>query len=323
MTERVKGRHRATSPATTPLSILGTGINQVVGDRMDAIGRGGAVLVVTSGLVASVGVPALAAPEGGSKLLSDTNTLTLGLGALANSLADAPKTVGADAPAIPLTAQQNSSVVTEKAQPGVDVATSNPVAAGRAAKAEGVLSAIAAGEASAAQSGGTAAKTAAKPAAAKTTTAAKVAAKPATVAKTTTKAATKAATKATTKTTAVKGASARGSAVLSVAARYVGIYYRSGGTTPAGFDCSGYTKHVFKQVGLSLPRTAQQQLRATTRISRSAAKPGDLVFMVGSSGTAYHVGIYAGGNMMYDSPRTGKAISKRKIWTNSVVFGRL
>ena len=116
--------------------------------------------------------------------------------------------------------------------------------------------------------------------------------------------------------------SAKGQSVLSVAARYYGVAYRYGGTTPGGgWDCSGATSYIYRQVGIQLPRTANAQMLATTRVSRSNAKPGDLVFFV-SGGSAYHVGIYAGGNMMVDSGRTGRVFSKREIWSSAVVFGR-
>jgi cell wall-associated NlpC family hydrolase len=118
------------------------------------------------------------------------------------------------------------------------------------------------------------------------------------------------------------GTSARGSSVLSVAARYIGTPYLYGGTTPKGFDCSGYTRYVFKQLGISLPRTANQQMNATRRISRSEARPGDLVFFV-SGGSAYHTGIYAGNGMMYDAPSSGKTVQKREIWDATIVFGRV
>jgi cell wall-associated NlpC family hydrolase len=113
------------------------------------------------------------------------------------------------------------------------------------------------------------------------------------------------------------------SAVVSIAMRYLGIAYRYGGTSPRGFDCSGFTQYVFEQVGVSLPRTADQQLRATTRIPRSEARPGDLVFYLGGGGPATHVGIYLGGGKMIDSPRTGKVVSVRAIYSSNVVFTRV
>ncbi|TPG14141.1 hypothetical protein EAH86_17130 [Pedococcus bigeumensis] len=94
--------------------------------------------------------------------------------------------------------------------------------------------------------------------------------------------------------------------------------YSYGGTSPStGFDCSGFTAYVFRQVGISLPRTAEAQRQATTRVS--SPQPGDLVFF---GSPAYHVGIYAGNGMMWDSPRSGKAVALRSIWSSSVTYGR-
>ncbi len=116
--------------------------------------------------------------------------------------------------------------------------------------------------------------------------------------------------------------SASGSSVLAVAARYVGTPYLYGGTTPRGFDCSGFTGYVYRQLGISLPRTANEQMRGTKQISRSQARAGDLVFFV-SGGRAYHNGLYAGDGMMYDSPRSGKTLQKREIWSADVIFSRV
>jgi cell wall-associated NlpC family hydrolase len=105
--------------------------------------------------------------------------------------------------------------------------------------------------------------------------------------------------------------------VLGIAASLAGIYYIYGGTTTAGFDCSGYTQYVFGKVGIDLPRTAEQQRQAATTVSDP--QPGDLVFI---GAPASHVGIYAGNGMMWDSPHTGSAISKRDIWSSSPTYGR-
>jgi cell wall-associated NlpC family hydrolase len=106
--------------------------------------------------------------------------------------------------------------------------------------------------------------------------------------------------------------------VLAIAAQYEGLMYSYGGTSPStGFDCSGFTQYVFRKVGISLPRTAEDQRQATTRVSNP--QPGDLVFF---GSPAYHVGIYAGNNKMWDSPRSGEAIALRSIWTSNVTYGR-
>ncbi|HEU4947229.1 MAG TPA: NlpC/P60 family protein [Kribbella sp.] len=110
--------------------------------------------------------------------------------------------------------------------------------------------------------------------------------------------------------------------VLREAARLKGVPYRYGGTTPRGFDCSGYTGYVYKKAGKKIPRTSRQQYAATKHLSRAAAKPGDLVFFKSGSGSVYHVGIYAGGNMLWHSSRPGRPVAKAKIWTSRVAFGR-
>jgi len=106
--------------------------------------------------------------------------------------------------------------------------------------------------------------------------------------------------------------------IIGIAASLSGIYYRYGGTTTAGFDCSGFTSYVYRQVGKSIPRTAEAQRAASTKVSNPV--PGDLIFF---GFPAYHVGIYAGGNQMYDSPRTGKTTGLHVIWTQTnVSYGR-
>jgi len=105
--------------------------------------------------------------------------------------------------------------------------------------------------------------------------------------------------------------------VLAIAASLKGIYYVYGGTTLAGFDCSGYTQYVFNRVGITLPRTAEEQRQFATPVSTPLV--GDLVFF---GAPAYHVGIYAGSGMMWDSPQTGSAIALRSIYS-SATYGRV
>ncbi|TWD81202.1 cell wall-associated NlpC family hydrolase [Kribbella amoyensis] len=110
--------------------------------------------------------------------------------------------------------------------------------------------------------------------------------------------------------------------VLKEAAKLRGTPYRYGGTTPRGFDCSGYTGYVYKKAGKKLPRTSRQQYAATKHLSRKAAKPGDLVFFKSGGGSVYHVGIYAGGNMLWHASKPGRPVAKAKIWSSNVAFGR-
>ena len=101
-----------------------------------------------------------------------------------------------------------------------------------------------------------------------------------------------------------------------------GVPYRYGGSTPRGFDCSGFTSYVLRKNGVSVPRTATAQMYKAKRISRAKAKRGDVVFFR-SGGRAYHVGIYAGKNRVLHSPRPGQRVHTARIWTSNVTFGRV
>ena len=116
---------------------------------------------------------------------------------------------------------------------------------------------------------------------------------------------------------------ARGKVAVAVASRYRGVPYRAGGTTPRGFDCSGYTRYVFSRMGIWLPRVSRDQYRASRKITRAAAVPGDLVFFYSGSGWIYHVAIYAGNGYVWHSPYPGKRVGKERIWTSKVKFGRV
>lgn len=115
---------------------------------------------------------------------------------------------------------------------------------------------------------------------------------------------------------------AAGLPVIKVAAHYRGVPYRWGGTSTHGFDCSGYVQFVFRKLGVSLPRTAEEQYEAVEHIPRSQLRIGDLVFY-GGRRWVYHVGIYAGHGMFWDAPHTGDRVRLQAIWAGSKVYGRV
>jgi cell wall-associated NlpC family hydrolase len=100
-------------------------------------------------------------------------------------------------------------------------------------------------------------------------------------------------------------------AVMS-AMNFLGVPYRRGGNTEAtGFDCSGFTRHIFENsLGLVLPRRADEQasLSSLLPIQRDDLKPGDLVFFNTMKRTFSHVGIYVGDDKFIHSPRAGGAV---------------
>ena len=98
--------------------------------------------------------------------------------------------------------------------------------------------------------------------------------------------------------------------IISNAMQYIGVPYVFGGTSPYGFDCSGYVQFIFAQAGISLPRTADAQYEVGIPISTSELMPGDAVFFTTYTYGASHVGIYLGdGNFIHASSSRGVMIS--------------
>ena len=106
--------------------------------------------------------------------------------------------------------------------------------------------------------------------------------------------------------------SSMGNAAVREATKYLGIKYLWGGTTPNGFDCSGFTQYVYKQLGINIERVSQAQYHEQEAISRENLQPGDLVFFK-RNGDVHHVGIYVGSGMMIHSPYTGTVIQYQSI----------
>ncbi|WGW12669.1 C40 family peptidase [Saxibacter everestensis] len=105
--------------------------------------------------------------------------------------------------------------------------------------------------------------------------------------------------------------------VVSIAKRYLGVPYVWGGSSPSGFDCSGFTGYVYKQVGVDLPRTSSAQRGAGKIVSQSEAKAGDLVWHSG------HIGIYLGDGKKIHSPQTGDVVKISDLSSSDTTFIRV
>jgi cell wall-associated NlpC family hydrolase len=112
-------------------------------------------------------------------------------------------------------------------------------------------------------------------------------------------------------------ASASAGAVLSIARQYIGVPYVYGGTTPAGFDCSGFTQYVFAKVGVALPRTSTAQRGAGVVVPASQAQPGDLVWWPG------HIGIYTGNGQHIAARRPGTPLQEGPVYGANPVYIRV
>ncbi|MFB9757195.1 bifunctional lytic transglycosylase/C40 family peptidase [Ectobacillus funiculus] len=116
-------------------------------------------------------------------------------------------------------------------------------------------------------------------------------------------------------------------AVMAFALKYENYPYQWGGVGDPSFDCSGLWMMAFRQVGINLPRTAEEQYKATQRITKEELQPGDLIFFTGTSDHAYisHIGLYVGDNRMYDSNSDGIGYTElTSYWTSKIAgYGRV
>lgn len=99
-----------------------------------------------------------------------------------------------------------------------------------------------------------------------------------------------------------------GLSIVTEAKKYLGVRYVYGGTSPAGFDCSGFVYYVYRQCGYSITRTATAQSRIGSQVSRSALQPGDIIiFTNGARSAIGHAGIALGdGRFIHASSGQGR-----------------
>lgn len=111
--------------------------------------------------------------------------------------------------------------------------------------------------------------------------------------------------------------------ILATANGLIGTPYLWGGSTPAGFDCSGFVQYVFARNGITLPRISKEQYTVGTTVELSALQPGDLVFFsFNNDGVVSHDGIYIGNNQFINSSSSkGVTIYTLGTYWQSVYVG--
>ena len=117
--------------------------------------------------------------------------------------------------------------------------------------------------------------------------------------------------------------SSKAGAIIATGKKFIGVKYVYGGTTPSGFDCSGFTQYVFAKNGVSLPRVSRDQYKVGTAVSFSNLKQGDLVFFsLAKNGVIDHVGIYTGnGQFINASSSKGVTIYTLGTYWKSAFIG--
>ena len=121
--------------------------------------------------------------------------------------------------------------------------------------------------------------------------------------------------------------SANGGSIVSIAKQYNGGKYASGGASPSGFDCSGFTMYVYGQAGISIPRTSGGQAGVGSQVSKSNLQPGDiLIFSNTYTNGISHSGIYLGGGQFIHAANSRVGVEINTInsgyWSNHFSYGR-
>ncbi|MCS1352176.1 C40 family peptidase [Mechercharimyces sp. CAU 1602] len=111
--------------------------------------------------------------------------------------------------------------------------------------------------------------------------------------------------------------------LVSFAKGYIGVPYRYGANGPSAFDCSGFTQYVYREFGISLPRSSSQQKSVGSYVARDQLRVGDLLYF--GKGIS-HVGIYIGDGKMISAENYGTNVRIASVasgyWADHYVSGR-
>lgn len=102
-------------------------------------------------------------------------------------------------------------------------------------------------------------------------------------------------------------------AVVERARTFAGTAYRAGGSSPDGFDCSGFVQYLYGQAGIRLPRTASEQFDVGLSVKASRLVPGDLVFFRTDGRRVTHVGVVVGEDTFIHAPNTRSRIRTDRL----------
>lgn len=122
---------------------------------------------------------------------------------------------------------------------------------------------------------------------------------------------------------AAPGAGSSADKLIARAKQFIGTPYKWGGTGPLGFDCSGFTQFLYRELGIDLPRISAQQSSSGKRVGIDQLRPGDLVLWDNSSRNngADHVAIYIGNGQVIHAPKPGDAVKISTIWDSGHAWG--